>query len=382
MNSKFLKNKFVIALIVLILVIVADFSLPNINLVNRAIVIGMGIDVVEDGQFELSVQYILPKSNASNQTSQSGYAVAQQTAMSVGEFHTKFQNMLGLRLSLAHCSIVVMGEDYAREGNFEILKYFMLNEKFPDTAKMVVTQGKAGDFMKLNIPYSEVVSYQLRSLLGNLKETHGVASIDINKFFQLEKDIMSANYLPYVVIEEYEKDNFQDETSAAGEVTYYTFTLNNTAVFDKEGFKIVLSEKESLGFSYVYKKINSGNILLTSDMGENYVIKILNLKSEREVDKEGFKATVKISADVSMYNAEGKTDGAKILTQSESDRLKGIISESVLSCYLTCKEKDIDIFGFNGIYYRKYYKELGDTKTLNLLSQFDFNVEVDINLIS
>ena len=258
----------------------------------------------------------------------------------------------------------------------------MLNEKFPDTAKMVVTQGKAGDFMKLNIPYSEVVSYQLRNLLANLKETHGVASIDINKFFQLEKDIMSANYLPYVVIEEYEKDNFQDETSAAGEVTYYTFTLNNTAVFDKEGFKIVLSEKESLGFSYVYKKINSGNILLTSDMGENYVIKILNLKSEREVDKEGFKATVKIAADVSVYNSEGKTDGAKILTQSETDRLKGIFSESVLSCYLTCKEEDIDIFGFNGIYYRKYYKELGDTKTLNLLSQFDFNVEVDINLIS
>lgn len=382
MYVKLIKNKFVIGFIVLLFVIIADYMLPNINLVDRAIVVGMGIDYVSEEEISMSVQYVIPKSNAANQSVQSGFAVATQSGIAIGEIMVKFQNMLGIYVSLAHSSIIVIGEEYAKKGNFEILKYLMINEKVPDTSKIVVSEGKASDFIRLNIPYSDIVSYQLRNLLGSLEETHGVTNFDINRFLQADKEGNTAKYIPYAIAEKFDKNNFQDSDVQSSDIEFFTCNIDNTAVFDNGGMKLVLTKEESNGLSYVIKTTKNGYITIKSDGNEILNVKLISIGSKININSSDLSAKIEVDAKVTVYESDKVTVKSSRLSEMEENRFKGVITKNIFDCYSVCKDSNIDIFGFSELFYKEDSKKWESINTLDLLSKLRLDIIVNVKYIN
>ena len=62
--NKRVKKKWIILITVIVVVAAFDGLSSNINLLDRAIVVGTGIDI-EDGDLVLSAQVIVPKNSAS-----------------------------------------------------------------------------------------------------------------------------------------------------------------------------------------------------------------------------------------------------------------------------------------------------------------------------
>lgn len=371
---KRLKNsKLVIMLALLVVFVLFDLVLENTSIADRAIAVGMAVDKAEDGQMEISIEFAIASSSSGNGgSSSSNYAVVSQKGETVNEIIDKMSDKMGLLVSLAHVSVLIVGRDVAEEGDFSFLQYLLRGNMLTDTAYIVTTEEKGADILNAEAPTSGVSAFHLQKLFSS--PTRGINGVTIKDFAARAIEKGGANFLPYVQKVKTEPDS--EEKDKEGE--FYFLKADTTAVLNDEGMQFVLNESQSAGLSYVKKRLEYGNIDFVNEKNERISTQIVSSSGKMDFSLEEMRG--EITVDLALRVKE-KTNGnqplSKKLTQEELILLSGEIRQSVMDCYLVCAQKGIDLFSIGSEMLKRYAKDWEDCAGGDYLNKMSISVRVN-----
>ena len=130
----------------------------RIEVNDLAIVQGVGLDLAEDGNIEVTASIAVPARisppGATGGGGQTGPPATNKSATgrTVSEAFTRLQEKLSRRIFWAHNSVILIGEDLAREGIASALDFYTRNRQPRLSAPLAVTVGRASDVLATTLP--------------------------------------------------------------------------------------------------------------------------------------------------------------------------------------------------------------------------------------
>ena len=166
MTKKIFKNKFVIAVAILLLFLLATTITKSPQTYGRSVVIGVGLDK-QDGQYLFSTQILEPKINQGFADNLQVYGATGENCLEAME---KLTVDIGKIAGLGNTSVIVLSQEIAEEGISSFLDFFIRSNRLNDNPLLVVTKDSA---QQLLLDISKVdASFSLN--LNSLSKFNGI----------------------------------------------------------------------------------------------------------------------------------------------------------------------------------------------------------------
>lgn len=369
------KSKWILLVVVVVAVAALDGLSSNINLLDRAIVVGMGIDYV-DGELSLSAQAIIPK-NSSSASQGNDFVVYSARGETVQEAVENLSYSVGLKASFAHTNVIVLGESFLKSGRTDVIEFLVSGDLVTDNTLLVAGAGDAKDILAVSMPINEVASYHLTEILQSNRKEAGQNPSTLKDYFEDIYKVGETACLPLVFLRESEFGLLGEK--AGGEKTKL-LDVSHVVVTNREGYLVRLGRRQSAALSYTTQKLNAGSISYTGDDG--YIKEAVILRtdcnkralSEREVE---------IKLDFSVRPAEkyfvSRDGSAGGISESEQEQIRAKIVSAVADCFEVCKYYYADVFHLGEELYRMYGEEWKSLAGEYYLDEIVLKITVNLN---
>lgn len=364
------------------------------ELEDLAIVGGIGIDREAD-VFNISVEVLNAKKVASN-TGSGGGGGSEETPSVVYEAKGKtireaLNNIVlesPVKLYIGHMNLLVIGEETAKDGIYEVLDFFMRDfesrKRFPT---FIVQDAKASDVLKIIKPLDTVISSNIQTSAENTAAINGVIS---NRLFdEILMCLYQVGRHPTIsaikIIKPSKVGESNDNLSSSEPET--TIKIIGSAVFKNDKLVGYLNEKESIGYTIIRDTAQSITVSFPCDDKGNYGnLAIDSVKNNLEVNVEKGKpiAKINVTGNAALVEYNCKTDLKNEKNIKEMKKIADKELEKIIEKTITTTQKEFrsDILGFgerlykdNNSYWEKHKKNWDDT-----FSKMDYKIKTDIKI--
>lgn len=375
MNRR-VKKKWLILVAVIVIVAVFDGLSSNINLLDRAIVVGAGFDIT-DGDLVLSAQVIIPKNSASASAG-NDFVVYTARGKTVQQAIENLSYTVGLKASFAHTNVVILGDKLLKSGRTDVLEFLVKGDIVTDNTLLVASAGDAKEILAVQMPINEVASYHLTEILQSNRKEAGQNPSSLKGYFEDIYKVGNTACLPLVFLRESEFGLLGED--ADGEKTKL-LDVSHVVVTDKEGYLVRLGRRQSAALSYTTEKLNAGSIAYDGDDGTGKEAVILRSDcTKRAISYE----EVEINLDISVrpsekyyVSADGSVGG---ISEEERRAISAEVISSVADCFEVCKYYDADVFHLGEELYRKFGEEWKMSVGKTYLDDLKLKISVNINI--
>ena len=370
------KSKWILLVVVVVAVAALDGLSSNINLLDRAIVVGMGIDYV-DGELSLSAQAIIPK-NSSSASQGNDFVVYSARGETVQEAVENLSYSVGLKASFAHTNVIVLGESFLKSGRTDVIEFLVSGDLVTDNTLLVAGAGDAKDILAVSMPINEVASYHLTEILQSNRKEAGQNPSTLKDYFEDIYKVGETACLPLVFLRESEFGLLGEK--AGGEKTKL-LDVSHVVVTNREGYLVRLGRRQSAALSYTTQKLNAGSISYTGDDGYINEAVILRTECNKRAlsDRE-----VEIKLDFSVRPAEkyfvSRDGSAGGISESEQEQIRAKIVSAVADCFEVCKYYYADVFHLGEELYRMYGEEWKSLAGEYYLDEIVLKITVNLNV--
>ncbi len=375
MNRR-VKKKWLILVVVIVVVAVFDGLSSNINLLDRAIVVGTGIDI-EDGDLALSAQVIIPK-NSATASAGNDFVVYTARGKTVQQAIENLSYTVGLKASFAHTNVVILGDKLLKSGRTDVLEFLVKGDIVTDNTLLVASAGEAKDILAVQMPINEVASYHLTEILQSNRKEAGQNPTDLKGYFEDIYKVGNTACLPLVFLRESEFGRLGE--GADGEKTKL-LDVSHVVVTNRAGYLVRLGRRQSAALSYTTERLNAGCIAYDGDDGIKKEAVILRSDcSKRAISYD----EVAIDLDISVRPSEkyyvspdGSVSG---ISEEEIRAISAEVISSVVDCFEVCKYYDADVFHLGEELYRKFGEEWKMSVGRTYLDDLKLKISVDISV--
>jgi len=246
----------IMAIALLLVVIRASFVPLQLN--ERAIILGVGVDYDQTTQdYSVATEIITPKQNAmgsESSASEGSQKIVKGSGKSVGVAIRNLFNSFGKTPSFGECAIIILGQNCAQQTNLkDTLDYFIASGSFRDGTVVVVSEGDASEMMQKRSQVDEYVSFALQTLLVDSGNRAQIQYTTLNTTAQSFFDYSKGCFLNYI--------QFVKENSSTSDVTEQQnnqgkFTTGQMAIFSDGKYVGLLNRQQINGLNlYGNKKI-------------------------------------------------------------------------------------------------------------------------------
>lgn len=369
------KSKWILLVVVVVAVAALDGLSSNINLLDRAIVVGMGIDYV-DGELSLSAQAIIPK-NSSSASQGNDFVVYSARGETVQEAVENLSYSVGLKASFAHTNVIVLGESFLKSGRTDVIEFLVSGDLVTDNTLLVAGAGDAKDILAVSMPINEVASYHLTEILQSNRKEAGQNPSTLKDYFEDIYKVGETACLPLVFLRESEFGLLGEK--AGGEKTKL-LDVSHVVVTNREGYLVRLGRRQSAALSYTTQKLNAGSISYTGDDGYIKEAVILRTDCKKRALSE---REVEIKLDFSVRPAEkyfvSRDGSAGGISESEQEQIRAEIVSAVADCFEVCKYYYADVFHLGEELYRMYGEEWKSLAGEYYLDEIVLKITVNLN---
>lgn len=367
------KFKWILISLVLVGYLVLDSMIFNVSLVNRAVSVGLAIDM-EGKYINLTAQVVLPKNGG---VSSGGNNYINYTAKGVDIYDAidQISKMSGTEMSIAHTIVLVLGREVIENDRYDILEQLLADNKINDNVDIVMAEGKAQDIMTARVPTSEVASYQLYRLMNPVKHPVGMPHITLKEFVQnLHKENMP-NYLPIVTKKSVPPSSDQE---SGGESEADMLIIDRAGIMDKTGYKGELSIDETIGLSFLTENLKDGTIKITDNNGDSVSIQIVDSKSKYKYDIKNQKLTIDINMKTVRQTGRIGEGGMLYYNMSESEieQFKNVVSGYIDKCINFSKLYKVDFLDIS----LGFYKRNPESKEYYYSDMFMENLAIEYHI--
>lgn len=370
-------SKWAAILIIAVVLIGFDLLADNASIVNRGIVVGLAVDSGGD-LVELAAQVILPRSGGSA-SGGNDFMIFTSSGETMQDAVEKLSVSMGVKASLSHCTLVVLGEDLLRTRSDMVFKHLIRSPYFADNTLLVAASGSAKDLLSAKVPINDVASYHLQRMMQGVQREAGVNACTVKDHFANYYYIGGAGYMPVAVVEdcEYEPTGPNKEEGQGAQL----LDLSRTLVLTREGHALILDKDASRGLSFVESRLNDGTIIYTGDCGQERDVVILESRCKLKIRGEN-SALAQIGLKVKRNELQSVQDNMIVnaLSGRELERIAQSVRGQVLACFEKCQKADIDIFHLGELFYRRQGEAWRRTQNKLYIRDIDFDVQVQVTV--
>ncbi|MFE4712612.1 Ger(x)C family spore germination protein [Paenibacillus sp. NPDC056722] len=321
----------------------------RVELNDRAVILGWGMDKEKDGQYLASAMIFIPQSNNNNSDGNLAslskhFEVFTGKGRSIMEAANQIQPKLSRTIFAGNRRMIVIGESMARDGLSNILDEYSRNKDVRLRTDMVIVEkGTALSLLEMVYPLEDSPATGALKIHEN---TGGLADKAMVYFLQAINDPGKSPTLPQLSLSSKEQSHKQE------------MQMTGIAVFDNNlKMKYKLNVDETHSFFWLTKKINKFSItvpikekgVINVDMhrlSSKIAVKLVDGKPQFEVKLKG---DVMIVENETALHLDQMEDFRKV---KEALNLK---CKTDMEAFLHhIQQEKTDVVGFNGYIHRKY----------------------------
>ncbi|OZU90571.1 hypothetical protein CIL03_05350 [Virgibacillus indicus] len=321
----------------------------RIEVNDLAIVVATGLDKTEEGEIELSVQIVNPKSMGSKSEGGQGggkqNTVEKTTGKTIFDARSKLQEKVSRKLFWGHNHIIFIGKKLAEEGIRKHLDFFSRHPFTRLRASVFMTNEKPDELLKIE-PDLERSSAEVAKDLAMLKVGLSVTAKDLLDMLSGEK---RGAALPMIQIE-------REPPNTEGLKIYGAAIFNNGKMTDQ------LDDKEVRGLLWIRDEIDTASVTINPEEGEELIsFHIFDATSKLipSIENGNWKIKIEIVSEDDIVENETKLDmmNPKIIEKLKEQLEKQIVERVKLALEIVQKEMKVDVLGFEEAFHRHYPDE-------------------------
>ena len=358
-----------------------DFGLVDIQ--KTAVILAAGIDKSGEG-YELTAQISVPKGGekaggtASVELSGKGETVADCLMMMYADS--------GWIPKFDFCSLVLLGEEAAREGAMPALNYFLHNEYMSDNCAVAVAEGSAGEMLKKTSAIDDTPSLAIHKLFSGAAEKTGAAVKNTLRVFAVDTlGVSKSSFMLF--IRSLPRESGEGGAGGAGSSegsggkggtegsggkgrasgsegsggegdAPVLFRAEETALFREGKMTGLLSAEETLAFNLVRGKVKAGILTVKGEDGEPVSLSIKRGGGSAKLGNEDVpraKLSVRLKVLVSDRTEEDFMAGTEtnVATDEDERRAEELIASHIASLWGKCQISGCDLLLLARELYRK-----------------------------
>lgn len=354
---------------IIVMVIIASILLTSgcwnrRELETLTLVMGVGLDW-EKNKLVLNVELLNPR-KPEEMRDEKPFIIQRAEGKTFFEAIRKISHYLSRRIHWSHNEIVVLGLEYAKRGNREVLDFYVRDHETRLTALMMVSTSTARDILETPGRLERIAANKIKSIIDIIQGTSGYsARVSVKDFLVALSSKTDQPYLPLIhYIEGPIVDEELGEQILLDKERRSMIKVEGLAVFKDDKLVGFLNKDETRGMLFTRGDLEGGIINFSEDdSGESHGnIKILNAKSKLKPKIEGDKYILDI--DITIEGNLGEYNGKLDITDPNSlfiigkwaaDTVKGEVEKALGKLM---GEYKLDTLGFGSAFIRRYPKKM------------------------
>ena len=233
------KRIFAVALIVIACAVVSELIVPQ-PVLNKGVVVGMGVDKTETGAIEVTVQIAVAGESSAPGAPNRYAVVSGESSTLIGAMET-ISRITAYKPAYFHCHILILGERLVTEGVREVVTQLFAEDSVMDDVAILATQGTAKKTLERSVSVQGAAAIYLQQL-NKINSTTGGHPTTTLKSFATEFE--TDGYTPFLPwVEAVPVPKAVGGADTGGDEQNYAFDCSKTVLFDPEGRGSVESEE-------------------------------------------------------------------------------------------------------------------------------------------
>lgn len=348
-------------------------SFKGSNVLDRAIILGMGIDF-DDDQLVLTAEIVSP-GNGEEQVGTFSKTVTVR-GDAIGQCIQYVAEQTGKEASLGQCVVVVLGQNYFEQRDFsDTVNYLINSDSFKESAVICCCSGSAEYIFNNGNAMSQSVSMSIAAMLLDQAENVAVSSNNLLDYTRSQHELDRTGYLNLITFVPSANSDAQQPDKVQG-----YFTYSKAAIFRQSKFVCYLDETDVMGKA-VFDKDVSGDSFVVYDDGMAYTLKATHKKTDLQVSDNA------VNADITLYVSLARTDSAetngffnpqnkKLISDEMLEQVRQRAQQLAQSFWDKQVRYNFDLLDVHKVLKRKQ----GESQALSLkpMSDFTFTLTVSV----
>ena len=364
----------ILALVAAAFVIGASFK--GSDILDRSIILGLGVDSGEEGEIKLTAEVVSP----GNGTEQVGTFSKTVTvnAKTIGQAIQNIAEHTGKEASLGQCVVIVFGQDFYESVDFsDVIEYFINHHSLKESTVICCCEGSAKDLFNNSDALSQSVSLSISTLMQDEAKKVAVTTNNLLSYARSQTELHCTGFLNKIKFVPSENKDAQEPDKIQG-----FFTYREIAVFRKNTYVYTLNEEEVQGMSLFIKDVVGETFVAEMD-GLTRTLQVNNKNiDQKSTDDGGLEIKIKLSVRLGRTDSE-EVSGA-ISAKKEKEIDPKVLDEvkkkaqALAELYLAKQaEYNFDLLKFHETYRQKE----GTSKNLAEKPTADFPIKLTVEVV-
>ena len=341
------KKIFAIALIIIACAVTSGLIVSQ-PILNKGIVVGMGVDKTEEGEIEVTVQ-IAVAGESSAPGAPNRYAVVSGRGSSLLAAMDHIARITAYKPAYFHCHILLLGEKLVREGAKDVVMQLFAEDSVMDDVAVMAVAGSAKETLERSVSVQGASSVYLQQLNKINSSTGGHPTSTLKT---LATQFLTAGYTPYLPwVEAVPVPEAVGGANTGEDKQNYAFDCSKTVLFDEEGKGRIGGEDltAAIGLSG-----QAEGMLLSIECEEGFMdVHVKKSLDYWKIEKEG-KVTLSAIYFVKVIAQDIAESPKDLADDFVAGKVKEEITKKIDEAYREYAAEGLDPFSIKGKYHKKY----------------------------
>ena len=315
---------------------------------NRGVVVGMGVDKTENDTIEVTIQ-IAVAGESSAPGAPNRYAVISGEDDTLIGAMEKISRILAYKPAYFHCHILILGERLITEGVREVVTQLFAEDSVMDDVAILACAGTAKETLERSVSVQGAAAIYLQQL-NKINSTTGGHPTTTLKSFVTEFE--TEGYTPFLPwVEALPVPRAIGGADTGGDEQNYAFDCSKTVLFDDAGKGVVEREEMTVAIGLTGEAEGIHLPITTSEGFMDVFIK----KSLHwwHIEKEG-KVTLLPLYFVKVIATDIAESPKDLPDEQVESEVKKYVEKVVTECHERGKSQGLDPLSLRGKYHKKY----------------------------
>ncbi|MBQ9370508.1 MAG: hypothetical protein IJU10_05515 [Clostridia bacterium] len=340
-----------VLLIVIVCTLVGNLIVTQ-PILNRGIVIGMGVDKTENGETEVTVQ-IAVAGESSAPGAPNRYALVSGKGETLLSAMDEIGRITAYKPAYFHCHMLLFGEKLVETGILETAKQLFIEDSVMDDVAVMAVKGTAKETLERSVSMQGASSVYLQQLnkINSTVGGHPAATLK-----NLVSHFETSGYTPYLPwVEAIPVPKAVGGADTGGDEQNYVFDCSKTVLFHEDGTGIV-AEKE-VTEALVLTTAKGGMLLSVNTEDGTLDVNVKRILRYWHIEEDGT-VTYRAVHFVSVIAENVTEDMTEVSDDYVTKHVAAHIRETIEKSYGETLAQEVDALSLDG----KYHKKYGDKK--------------------
>lgn len=353
---------------------VMSASFTSNDILDRAIIIGLGLDLSQDNELVVTAEVVSP-GNGSEQVGTFSKTITvqgQTVAHAIGQITQK----MGKEASLGQCALLILGNSlYTRVDFSQIIDFFIHSYNFKESSVICCAKGEAKQILNYGEGTSQSVSLAIVSMLQQQAKSTALPTNSLLQYARSQKELSRTGFINHVQFVPSQNVDEQNPNKIQG-----YFSYDQLVVFRNNKFVGYLSNEQLRGLSLLTKSV-TGDVFIVQADGE----KVTFITGEKSVDFQidDTNVTLKIKLKCRLARSDDFGVNGVFTVQTEQDLPKELL-QNIQRQATDLVQNFVDYQRRNNVdliyLHEKFRQKQGSTDFVNTFSMDDLHFDVQVRV--